>query len=90
MSDLISRQEAIDALNNVLAEYVPILIGRTEEIPLRCAAEINKLQDAVVHCKDCKYYPVTSLVSEDVIYSSYPFCGYMLGNGYCSYGERKR
>lgn len=46
MTDLISRAEAIDALNNVLADYIPCLIGRNEEIPLKCAVAIRDLPPA--------------------------------------------
>ena len=44
--DTISRAAAIDALNNVLADYIPCLIGRNEEIPLKCAVAIRYLPSA--------------------------------------------
>ena len=46
MNDLISRQAAIDKINEVMADYIPLLIGRQEEIPLRVASEIVKLPPA--------------------------------------------
>ena len=44
--DTISRAAAIDALNDVLADYIPYLIGRNEEIPLKCAVAIRDLPSA--------------------------------------------
>lgn len=44
--DTISRAAAIDALNDMLADYVPGLIGRNEEIPLKCAVVIRNLPSA--------------------------------------------
>lgn len=46
MTDPIERQAAIDALNDVLADYIPCLIGRDEEIPLKCAVAIRDLPSA--------------------------------------------
>ena len=46
MTDPIERQAAIDALNDVLADYIPCLIGRNEEIPLKCAVAIRDLPSA--------------------------------------------
>lgn len=46
MDDLISRKATIDALNNVLADYIPCLIGRNEGIPLKCAVAIRDLPSA--------------------------------------------
>ena len=44
--DLIRRAAAIDALNDMLADYIPGLIGRDEEIPLKCAVVIRRLPSA--------------------------------------------
>jgi predicted RNA-binding Zn-ribbon protein involved in translation (DUF1610 family) len=46
MDDLIDRRASIDALHNVLADYIPYLFGINEEIPLRCAAAIRDLPPA--------------------------------------------
>lgn len=60
MNDLISREQAIDALREKLAEYVPYLYSRkVEEIPLECEMTIRKLPSAeseIIRCKDCKHY----------------------------------
>ena len=52
--DTISRAAAIDALNDVLADYIPGLIGRDEEIPLKCAVVIRNLPSAQrwIPCKE--------------------------------------
>ena len=41
--ELISRQAAIDAVNDVIADYVPNLFGRYEALPLEMASTINRL-----------------------------------------------
>ena len=41
--DCISREDAIDAVNNFLADYVPILHGTLTEIPLKCARVLYEL-----------------------------------------------
>ena len=57
--DCISRQAAIDALNDVLADYIPCLIGRNEEIPLKCAVAIRDLPSAQ------RWIPVTKRLPEN-------------------------
>ena len=57
--DAISRAATIDALNNVLADYIPCLIGRNEGIPLKCAVAIRDLPSAqpdIIACGDCKHW----------------------------------
>lgn len=46
MNDLISRQEAIDAVNDVIADYIPNIYGRYEALPLEMASAINRLSSA--------------------------------------------
>lgn len=46
MSDLISRQAAIDAINDVIADYIPNLYGRYEALPLEMASAVNRLPSA--------------------------------------------
>lgn len=41
--ELISRQAAIDAVNDVIADYVPNLFGRYEALPLEMASAVNRL-----------------------------------------------
>jgi hypothetical protein len=41
MDDYISRQAAIDAVNNTIAKYIPTFIGRYEKIPLELARAIK-------------------------------------------------
>ena len=41
--DLISRKAAIDALNGVIADYIPTLYGRYEALPLEMATAIKRL-----------------------------------------------
>ena len=51
MDDLISRQAAIDAITDELVSIIPILYGRYEEIPLKCAAALRDVPSAVKHGK---------------------------------------
>ena len=44
--DTIYRQDAIDAVNDVLAEYIPTLMPWQERIPLECALKIKALPSA--------------------------------------------
>lgn len=56
--DCISRQAAIDAVNDVIADYIPNIYGRYEALPLEMASAINRLPSAqpeIVRCKDCKH-----------------------------------
>ena len=46
MDDLISRQAAIDAVNDVIVDYIPIMYGRFGEIPLELALAIERLPTA--------------------------------------------
>lgn len=44
--DLISRKAAIDAVNGVIADYIPTLYGRYEALPLEMATAIKRLPTA--------------------------------------------
>ena len=46
MDDLISRQAAIDEVNQVIADYIPLLVGATNAIPLECAKAIKNIPSA--------------------------------------------
>lgn len=46
MSDLIDRQAAIDAVNDVITDYIPTLYGRFEKLPLELALAIKRLPSA--------------------------------------------
>ena len=41
--DCVSRKDAIEAVNNLLADYIPILYGKLVEIPLKCARVLHDL-----------------------------------------------
>lgn len=44
--DLVSRKAAIDAVNGVIADYIPTLYGRYEALPLEMAMAIKRLPSA--------------------------------------------
>lgn len=43
MDELITKRDAIEAVNDVLAEYIPILMPWQERIPLECALKLKAL-----------------------------------------------
>ena len=60
MSDLISRQAAINAVNDVIADYIPNLYGRYEALPLELASAVNRLpsaQPTAEHVRHGKWEP---------------------------------
>lgn len=46
MDDMILRQAAIDAVNDVIADYIPNLYGQYEALLLEIASAINRLPSA--------------------------------------------
>ena len=85
MSDLISRQAAIDKLRNNIAYMQAFGCDRAitliRELPSADVVE-------VVRCKDCKHYlrtePVCKLHS-----NNYAPPVFMNNDDFCNYGERK-
>ena len=56
--DCVSRQAVKDAVENTIAKYIPILIGRYEKIPLELAVAIRDVPPVTPTrstCKECKY-----------------------------------
>ena len=71
MKDLISRQAAIDALEDVSANYGKP--GNREWHPHieECKAEIRCLPSAqpeIIHCRDCKHRPKATRADEKVFF----------------------
>ena len=62
--ELISRQAAIDAVNDVIADYVPNLFGRYEALPLEMASAINRLPPVKPQSKT-GWIPVSEGFPED-------------------------
>ena len=61
--DCIDREIAIKEINKVFANYIPLLIGRCEELPLKCGKAIKNLpsvypksDNSNIHDKLCSYY----------------------------------
>ena len=94
--DSVSRKAAIDAVNGVIADYIPTLYGRYEALPLEMAMAIKRLptaQPEIVRCKDCaNWIPGYVADNDDFIP---PKCGkyqQMVGHSsddYCSDAERR-
>ena len=94
MRDPIERQSAIDAVNGVIADYIPILYGRYEALPLEMAMAIKRLptaQPEIVRCKDCRYG--VDYYHEGDCYCSNPKWGLEYFGGswefYCADAERR-
>lgn len=62
--ELISRQAAIDAVNDVIADYVPNLFGRYEALPLEMASAINRLPSVNPQPKT-RWIPVSERLPEE-------------------------
>ena len=85
MTDYITRQAAIEAMNNA---RLCSLDGSEEDIimPDQCFRNIDTIPAAdvveVVRCKDCKHYDMYDMRCNKLHIVPIPeFC-------YCSYGER--
>lgn len=77
MDELITKRDATEAVNDVLAEYIPTLRPWQSKIPLACAMKIKALppvQTEIIHCKDCLYKKICSWKNQ--------------GAEFCSFGER--
>lgn len=60
--DLISRQAAIDAVNDVIADYIPYLYGRYEALPFEMASAIIRLPSAQ---RTGRWIPVSERLPDD-------------------------
>ena len=57
--DLIDKHNTIDAVNDAIAEYIPLMDGECIKIPLAIARAIMNMPSAksnVIRCKDCKWW----------------------------------
>ena len=105
MSDLIDRQAAIDALNNIEIprnaswyQYYQQALTAVDKLP---PAQLGANLAEVVHCKDCKHWIPYDWMFSEVWQSrninDYPEdeigCNYcdmtMKANDFCSRGERR-
>lgn len=48
MSEYIKREDAIDAVRKAYVDYIPILYGRTQEIPLKVDMALTNIPSADV------------------------------------------
>ena len=86
MSDLISRQAAIDAM-----ESISDSICEQQAIDALC--ELPSAQLEIIRCKDCKWYDADGEEMATQGHCWYkngePVMQNMKPNDYCSYGEKK-
>lgn len=94
MSDPVDRQSAIDAVNGVIADYIPTLYGRYEALPLEMAMAIKRLptaQPEIIRCKDCRHG--VDYYHDGDCYCSNPKWGLEYFDGswefYCADAERR-
>lgn len=81
MSDLISRQAAIDAVNDVIADYIPNIYGRYEALPLELASAVNRLPSAQPTAEPVRHGKWIKADSQQYFRKHYPCftcseCGY--------------
>lgn len=102
MSDLISRQEAIDAIEFGItyAKAIDPETGEVKELFQASNDELRKAEDRIKHlpsaepeiirCRDCKYWDTTW---ESAWAKDYHYCplidGTSKGDWYCADAERK-
>lgn len=84
MDDIISRQEAIDALEKMSANYGKI--GRREWHPHieECKSELRMLPSAqpeIIRCKDCKWKNKHNCTRAVEVF--------ITDDNYCSWAERR-
>lgn len=46
MSDLIRREDAVEALRMTIAQYIPYLVGINESLPLNCEIALRSVPSA--------------------------------------------
>ena len=92
MSDLISRQDAIEAICNEILYFSDMELAEAYDIAKKAVADIPSAQPEIIRCKDCK---------NRFIVNTCPHSGYFIYNGqvevycnardddFCSRGERK-
>ena len=85
MSELISRQAAIDAIENAF-DRETILNRFVRKIAISVVRLLPSAQPEIIRCKDCKEYDPIYTVGAGV-------CGHWNAktenNAYCSYAERR-
>lgn len=89
MTDLISRQAAIEAVEDVIRPYIPTLRRYEEKIPLNLAWAIMRLPSAqteIVRCKDCKYHDDEE---PGAVYCPDWVGGWVSEDFFCAGGERR-
>ena len=88
--DLIDKHNAIDVVNDAIAEYIPLLDGECIKIPLAIARAIMNMPSAksnVIRCKDCKWWGRKDVYKDG---STMIVCkkGRSIDpNGFCHYAE---
>ena len=85
MKDLISRQAAIDALNNALISWSCMTEWRDNKIR-KAIMDVPSAQPEIIRCKDCKHYYALNEVRGNC--SEYNFVE-KIPIDFCSWAERK-
>ena len=92
MSKYYKADDVINAIEDKIAEYIPVLYGRYCEMPLEIRMAIESMPTIdIVHCKDCrlsKVYPADSRRLECRVCVAYTHIRLVADDDYCSDGER--
>jgi hypothetical protein len=99
MSDLISRQAAIDAVNRALDRETLLnrLVRKVAIDAIRIVPTVQPNQNAdvskmgIIHCKDCRFWKKYKYFNGKPTYA--PFCGFNSiftdDNDFCSRAEKR-
>lgn len=93
MSDLISRQATIDAIDKYIRSFDGIEVNYLDGLntAIGFLNEMPPAQSEIIRCEDCDYWDV-SCQNDD--YPNYHYCPLAdrmhRGDFYCFYAERKR
>ena len=84
MSKYIKLEDAIEAIEDKIADYIPTLYGRYGEIPLELRMTITSLPTIdIVNCIECAY------LGDDWWCYKHEFTPIPIEDYFCKDGERK-
>jgi hypothetical protein len=81
MDDLISRQAAIDTVNNAF-DRETLLTGFVRSIAVRAIRDMPSAQPEIIHCRDCKWH------NGEINQCNAQICASMCSEDFCSRAEK--
>ena len=96
MSDLISRQAAIDAIRASTKKYTGFMEMEmyTDDDAVEAIKELPSAQPEIIHCRDCKHWQSEEYIGNNNVHTlniaSLPCKNWLTGGDwYCGSAERK-